>query len=73
MLTELEGFKEKYWNTEDGAEKLWMTFKKSCDLNAQRNQLIDEIDEKVVELVNDKLSGDELDDGKHIQRKHKTY
>lgn len=68
-----EEFKKKYWNTEDGAEHLWIILKKVCDLNVQRSQLIDEIDEKVIEIVNDAKDGKELDDGKHIQRKHKTY
>tara|TARA_Y100000593_G_scaffold31767_3_gene62500 strand:- start:29134 stop:29442 length:309 start_codon:yes stop_codon:yes gene_type:complete len=66
-------FKEKYWETEEGAEELWECLKKACDLNIQRNQLIDEIDEKVVEIISDGLNGKSLDDGKHIQRKHKTY
>jgi len=66
-------FKVKYWNTEDGAERLWEVLKKVCDLNVQRNQLIDEVDEKVIEIINDSVSGKDLDDGKYIQRKHKTY
>jgi hypothetical protein len=66
-------FKEKYWKDEQGAEKLWAILKKACDLNVQRNQLIDEVDAKVVEIVRDALSGEDLDAGKHIQRKHKTY
>jgi len=66
-------FKEKYWQTEDGAEKLWQALKKACDLNVQRNQLIDEVDEKIVEMIADAKNGENLDNGKHIQRKHKTY
>jgi hypothetical protein len=68
-----EEFKSKYLSNEEGAEKLWSIFQKSCDLNVQRNQLIDEIDEKVVEIISDGLEGKKLDEGKHIQRKHKTY
>jgi hypothetical protein len=68
-----EEYKEKYFKTEDGAELLWNIIKKACDLNIQRNQLIDEIDEKVVEMIDTKISGEELDNGKFIQRKHKTY
>jgi hypothetical protein len=68
-----EEFKEKYWNTEDGAEKLWKYLQKACDLNVQRNALIDEIDEKVVEIVNASVNGEELDNGSFVQRKHKTY
>jgi predicted glycosyltransferase involved in capsule biosynthesis len=66
-------FKDKYWNTEDGAETLWKYLKKACDLNVQRNQLINEIDEKVIEIVKDANEGKELDNGKHLQRSHKTY
>ncbi len=49
------------------------SIKKCCDLNVQRNQLIDEVDEKIIELVQSATSGEDLDSGKHIQRKHKTY
>lgn len=66
-------FKEKYWNTENGAELLWGCLKKACDLNVQRNQLIDEVDEKVVEIASAAANGEDLDSGKFIQRKHKTY
>ena len=68
-----EQYKEKYFLQEDGSLKLWECLKKACDLNVQRNTLIDEIDEKVLEIVKDGLSGSDLDSGKHIQRKHKTY
>jgi hypothetical protein len=68
-----EDFKNKYWLTEDGAKELWNVLKKACDLNVQRNALIDEIDEKIIEIVTDAVSGKDLDNGKHIQRKHKTY
>jgi hypothetical protein len=67
-----EEFKGKYFSDESGATVLWDSLKKTCDLNVQRNQLIDEIDEIIVELVTHKLSGGDLDNGKFIQRKHKT-
>jgi hypothetical protein len=63
-----DAFKRKYHTTPQ-LMKLYNILKKACDLNVQRNQLIDEIDEKIVEMV----GKPELDDGKHIQRKHKTY
>jgi len=66
-------FKQKYWNQESGAEKLWEILKKACDLNIQRNQIIDEIDEKIVEMIVASNAGEELDAGKFIQRKHKNY
>lgn len=66
-------YKEKYFTTEQGAEDLWKCLQKSCDLNVQRNQLIDEVDQKVIEIVESKFNNENLDDGKFIQRKHKTY
>jgi hypothetical protein len=68
-----EEYKKEYFESEDGAEKLWEQLKKACDLNNQRNQLIDEIDEKIVEIISAAFQNKELDDGKFIQRKHKTY
>lgn len=68
-----EEFKEKYWSSEDGAKKIWEVFKKACDLNLQRNQLIDEIDEKVIEIMQAGTNGEDLDNGKFVQRKHKVY
>lgn len=68
-----EEYKAKYFDTEEGAQKLWECLKKACDLNVQRNQLIDEVDEKIVEIIKDAVSGSDLDSGKFIQRKHKTY
>lgn len=66
-------YKAKYFNDEDGARKLWETLKKATDLNVQRNQLINEVDEKLIELINAKFSGEDLDNGKFLQRSHKTY
>jgi hypothetical protein len=68
-----EEYKEKYFNNEEGAKQLWEILKRCADLNVQRNQLIDEVDEKIVEIIDAKLSGKSLDEGKFIQRKHKTY
>lgn len=68
-----EEYKAKYFANEQGAEEMWKCLQKSCDLNVQRNQLIDEVDKKVVEIIEAKSSGEDLDAGKFIQRKHKTY
>jgi hypothetical protein len=70
---DFDEYKTKYFNTEDGANLLWETLKKACDLNVQRNQLINEIDEKIIDIINTKLSGEDLDNGKFLQRSHKTY
>jgi hypothetical protein len=66
-------FKSQYIDDSDGSEKLYEYFKKGCDLNLQRNQIIDEIDEKVIEIVKANAAGTELDNGNFVQRKHKTY
>lgn len=66
-------YKKKYFETEEGARSLWDSLKKACDLNVQRNQLIDEVDEKIIEIVNAKVLGEDLDNGKFLQRSHKTY
>lgn len=66
-------YKEKYFTNEEGAKQLWETLKKLADLNIQRNQLIDELDKKLISLIQSALRGEELDDGKNIQRKYKTY
>ena len=68
----LDQFKAEYM-TDKGMAELWKCLQKACDLNVQRNQLIDEVDEKVVEIVKSAQAGDNLDSGKYIQRKHKTY
>lgn len=64
-------YKQKYFETENGAQELWVILKKCCDLNVQRNNLIDEIDEKLVEIV--KTSSKDLDDAGFVQKSHKTY
>ena len=66
-------YKEKYFHNEEGAKELWAVLKKCCDLNVQRNQLIDEVDTHLVEIIKAAISGEDLDNGKFIQRSHKTY
>jgi hypothetical protein len=68
-----EEYKAKYFNDENGAEILWKTLAKACDLNVQRNQLINEIDMKIIEMFNALKNGEELDNGAFLQRSHKTY
>jgi len=65
-------YKKKYFESQDGVELLWESLKKTCDLNIQRNSLIDEIDEKVIDMIMRVKNGEDLDNGKYIQRKHKT-
>jgi hypothetical protein len=68
-----EEYNDKYFKSEDGAMKLWDILKKACDLNVQRNQLINEVDEKIIEIIEAKINGENLDNGKFLQRSHKTY
>lgn len=68
-----EEFQEKFVGTEEKQKALFESLKKCCDLNYQRNVLIDEIDEKVIEISEAASKGEDLDAGKFIQRKHKTY
>lgn len=68
-----EEFEKKYTSSKEAKESLYESIKKCCDLNVQRNQLIDEVDKKIIEIVKASMQGEELDDGKFIQRKHKTY
>lgn len=66
-------FKKRYFSNPEGAEKLWDGLKKACDLNVQRNQLIDEIDQKVVEIVQASKADNSEEMDKFVQRKYKTY
>lgn len=61
-----EEFLKKYSEIEN-LKDLYKLFWKGIDLNLQRNQLMDELDTRLIELTGAK------DDGKNIQRKHKTY
>ena len=65
-----EEFKQKYFS-DAGQEDLWDMLKKACDLNNQRSDLIDEIDETIVELAKMSASGNDV--SSFMCRKHKTY
>jgi hypothetical protein len=62
-------FYEEYIKKEDGQVALWEQLQKVCDLNMQRAELILAIDELIVEMI----GNPDLDNGKYIQRPHKTY
>ncbi len=68
-----EEFKATYLEDEEKAQSLFNYLKKSCDLNVQRQNIITEVDLAIVSLVKEAISGKDLDDGKHVQRQHKTY
>jgi|TARA_B100002019_G_scaffold101791_2_gene87794 hypothetical protein len=67
-----EEFQEKYTDSEDKQKALFESIKKCCDLNFQRNVLIDEIDEMLVTVL-EAVGAEGVDIEKLIQRKHKTY
>ena len=66
-------FEKTFASSSDTKLSLFNSIKKCCDINMQRNQLIDEIDEKIITMFNELKSGKDLDAGKFLQRKHKTY
>jgi len=68
-----EEFKEKYFKDDKNVKELWQTFQKVIDLNLQRNVLINELDQKIIEMMKAAANGEDLDNGKFIQRAHKTY
>ncbi len=68
-----DDYKKKYFDDVDGAKLLWETLKKATDLNVQINQLINEVDEKLIEMLNALKNGEDLDNGRFLQRSHKTY
>jgi hypothetical protein len=66
MKMTYEEFLEHYGLPDSGgAQELFVALQKALDLNLQRNDLIDEIDEKVAGMV-------ETGEG-DVQRSHKTY
>ena len=67
-----EEFKKTYGDTDEGLLKLYTCFKKACDLNLQRQKIIQEIDQKVVEMIEASKTQD-LNNGSFIQDQHKTY
>lgn len=64
-------FMSEYFN-ETKMKELHDYFIKAADLNLQRNAAIDEIDLKIIEMVQSYLDGKDLDNGSFVQRKHKT-
>lgn len=71
-LTEKE-FLNKYANNIEGLKTFYKELNKATDLNYQRSQLITEIDELIIKIIEDALDGKELDNGRYVQRPHKTY
>lgn len=63
-----EEFKTKFCTTEETQKGLYESIKKCCDLNYQRSQLIDEIDQYTVQIRAGTIQVDDM-----VQLKHKTY
>jgi hypothetical protein len=68
-----EEFENEFLRNESKSRRLFEVLQRACDLNVQRNQLVNEIDLKLIELVQAALAGEELDNGSNVQRHHKTY
>lgn len=66
-------FRERCDNDEVFLHEFYNELHKATDLNLQRNNLITEIDLKLIEIVTSSLEGKELDNGKFIQRPNKLY
>lgn len=66
-------FKVSYGSSEEGLKKLYECFKKSCDLNVQRQAIILEVDKKLIEIVSSAVKGEDLNNGTFVQDQHKTY
>ena len=62
-------FMYKYFSNE-GMDLLWHTLKKACDLNVQRNNLIYELDQKIIETIKEVNNG--RSEG-YALNPHKTY
>lgn len=66
-------FIEKYGNA-DGQAKLYDILKRCCDLNVLRNQLIDELDERIFNLASATgMSKEKIDSLRLRAPSHKTY
>lgn len=52
---------------------IYQWLKKACDLNVQRNQLMNELDATLIRMIKDAVSGKEIDNGAYLQNAHKTY
>jgi len=64
-------FVATYCDTEEKQKLLFDRLAKCCDLNVQRNRLIFELDEKLIEFGNAIRKGEDLD--RFRANPHKTY
>lgn len=68
-----EQFKETFGSNDEQLKTIYEFFKRSCDLNNQRQALILELDTKIMEVISATIKGEDLDNGSFIQNQHKTY
>jgi hypothetical protein len=68
-----EEFKEAFGSSDEKLKIIYEYFKKSCDLNVQRQAIILEVDKKIVEMISAAINGEDLNNGSFIQDQHKTY
>jgi hypothetical protein len=66
-----EDFKSKY-QTDAGILELYNYFIKVSDLNIQRNNYMDEIDQKIIDMIKVAMSGVDIENTGFIQKKWKT-
>lgn len=66
-------FRERCDHDEVFLHQFYNELHKATDLNLQRNNLISEIDLKLKEMIEVALEGNDLDNGKFIQRPNKLY
>ena len=70
---DFEQFKTTFGSNDEQLEKLYNYFKKSMDLNVQRQAMILELDKKIAEVIAAAVKGEDLNNGTFIQNQHKTY
>lgn len=68
-----EWFKNRFLRDDDSNQELYNMLLKVCDLNLQRQLLITEIDNRIVETVEAGLRGEDLHNPNFIINSHKTY
>jgi hypothetical protein len=69
----LEEFKAKYYKDEEGFVKFYEYLNKATNLNLQRNNIIDELDDKLLDMLKEAQNGSDLDLKGYVQKKMKVY
>jgi hypothetical protein len=61
------------FSTQEKLKELFKVFQSATDLNFQRSSLSNEIDLKVIEMIEAAMKGEDLDQPKFLSRARKTY